>query len=189
MLEPIRLVRERHHEFKSRIPKKDLEKGQQDLCMHCMGGKHNPTYHHAFPESTRHWGSGGNRGAYQTENDYWQTINTKMLIAARVPTGLTRVYVEAVYTFGKKTKIDQDNFRYPCSKFLGDTMTRGGWIPDDSWSDEIDDWQFEFGGLRYRYEKNVWRMELFIFPTLSLDGVDDRGGDVHVDYMTPAVST
>jgi hypothetical protein len=169
MLEPIVLVRERHHAFKSRVPKKDLQKGQHDLCLHCMGGKHNPTLHHAFPESTRHWGSGGNRGAYQTENNYWQVIFEKMLVKSSLPTGLARVYVEARYTIGKRMRIDQDNLRYPCSKFLGDTLSKGGWIPDDSHSDEIDDWQFEFGGLSLCYEKDVWKMELTIFPTLSVD--------------------
>jgi hypothetical protein len=171
MLEPVILRRERNHGFKSRTPRRDLVKGQQDLCLHCMGGKHNPTLHHAFPESTRHWGSGGNRAAYQSENTYWQKIFEAMLVKSKLPTGLARVYVEALYTFGKKQKADQDNLRYPCSKFLGDTLTSGGWIPDDSWSDEIGDWQFEFGGLRIQYEKDVWMMELSLFPTLRLDEV------------------
>jgi hypothetical protein len=133
-----------------------------------MGGKHNPTLHHAFPESTRHWGSGGNRGAYQTENNYWQEIFKNLLLKSGLETNLVRVYVEAQYTFGKRTKIDQDNFRYPCSKFLADTLAKGGWITDDSWSEELGDWQFEFGGLRYRYEKDIWKMELEIFGTLDL---------------------
>jgi hypothetical protein len=171
MIEPIVISRERDHQFESRIPKKDLKKGQFDLCKHCMGGKHNPTMHHAFPESVNRrsntsWASGN------STTKYWYDIFTAMLTKADVPTGLARVYVEGLYTFcyrfGRRQRPDQENFRYPCSKALADTMVRGGWLADDSWSDEIDDFRFEFGGLRFQFVPGLWRMELTIFPTVAL---------------------
>lgn len=197
MLEPVTIVRERDHQFKSRVPKKDLTKGQQDLCLHCHDGKHNPRNHHAFPESTNHWGSGGNRMAYQAENSYWQAIYQDLLIKSGLPTGITRVYVEGVFTFGdsfgRRQKPDQENFRYPCSKFLADTMVKGGWIADDSWSSKIDDFQFEFGGLQFRFVDGLYRMELRIFPTLVVAEQDrilermivERPGDV--EPLSPVV--
>jgi hypothetical protein len=76
------------------------------------------------------------------------------------------VYVEGIYIFGDKfgrrQKPDQENYRYPCSKALADTMVRGGWITDDSWSDEIGDFQFEFGGLQFEFVDGLYR-----------DGADD----------------
>lgn len=193
MLEPLKIVRERDHQFKSRIPKKDLTKGQQDLCLHCGGGKHNPKLHHAFPESVNRrsntsW-TGGN-----TATSYWYEIFGDLLLKAMVPTGLARVYVEGLYTFGdrfgKRQKPDQENYRYPCSKALADTMVRGGWLSDDSWSDEIDDFQFEFGGLRFQFVPGLWRMELDVYPTVSVEVGDvragvDRGGDV--DRLVPVI--
>lgn len=181
MLEPIRLVRERDHAFKSRTPKKDLKKGQLDLCLHCMGGKHNPKFHHAFPESVNRR-SNTEWGTSNTTTSYWNEIFVAMLLKAQVPTGLARVYVEGHYTFGDKfgrrQKPDQENYRYPCSKVLADTMVRGGWIPDDSWSDELDDFQFEFGGLRFDFVPGLWQMELLIYPTISVEQPESDLGDV-----------
>jgi hypothetical protein len=196
MLEPVTIKRERDHQFKSRIPKKDLTKGQHDLCLHCMDGKHNPRNHHAFPESVNRrsntsWASGN------TTTHYWYDIFNDLLVKSDLPTGLARVYVEGIYTFGDKfgrrQKPDQENYRYPCSKALADTMVRGGWITDDSWSDEIGDFQFEFGGLQFEFIDGLYRMELRIFPTLALgepDGViipDEVDGPRDVEPLGPVV--
>jgi hypothetical protein len=190
MLEPTTIVRERDHQFKSRTPKKDLEKGQHDLCLHCGDGKHNPRNHHAFPESVNRrsntsWASGN------TATKNWYDIFGDMLVKSDLPTGLTRVYVEGVYTFGdrfgRRQKPDQENFRYPCSKALADTMVRGGWLADDSWSDKIDDFQFEFGGLQFRFVDGLYRMELRLFPTISVERevIVERPRDV--DQLGPVV--
>lgn len=161
--EPVTVTRARDHEFKSRTPRKLLEKGQHDLCLHCMRGKHNPI-HHAFPESTRVWGS-GNRKAYQGANDDWYKVFSAMLKKSDLETNLVRVGVEAEYVIGKKMTIDQDNFRYPCSKFLGDTMVKDGYISDDKLDWETGLWLFSFGELYVRYEKDIWQMNLTIMPT------------------------
>jgi hypothetical protein len=191
-----KLIRVRDHEFKRRRPKKDLEKGQHDLCA-CGYGKHNPI-HHAFPESTRTWGSGAHRGAYQGMNTSWKKVLTEGLVAIDLPTGLERVSVEARYTWGEKygSGPDLDNFRYPCSKFLADALVDGGWLPDDGWSDEIHDWRFEFGGLAYDYSPGVFMMELDLYPIARsvqdelgdnpfLEGVFEGNG--HVDVAGAAI--
>jgi len=170
-IEPVVIERVRDHGFKRRRPKARLEKGQHDLCT-CGYGKHNPI-HHAFPESTNYWGSGATHGVYQRNKADWEKIFRELLITSSLPTGLTRVYVEARYTFGEIVRPDQDNLRYPCSKFLGDVL-KEGWIPDDSWSHEIHDWQFEFGGLTLDFVPGLWKMELTIFPTMSLENVVER---------------
>jgi hypothetical protein len=184
MIEPVEIFRTRHHQFASRVPKSKLERGQKDLCKECMLGKHNPRFHHAFPESVNRRSNTGWESSNSTTK-YWYEIFTELLVKSGLPTGLARVYVEAEYNFGlwigRRQKPDQENFRYTNSKALADTIVRGGWITDDSWSDEIQDFQFEFGGLRFRFDDEPISMRLTIFPYVSLareDGVGVSVGQV-----------
>lgn len=160
----VTITRARDHGFVSRTPKKDLKKGQLDLCKHCMGGKHNPI-HHAFPESSNAWGS-GNRNAYMGLKKQWYAEMSPMLVKSGLETNLVRVAVEGEYTFGKLRSVgDLDNLRGPCSKFLADTMVTDGYIKDDGRDMEGGFWLFSFGDIDVKFEKDVWEMRLFIFPT------------------------
>lgn len=160
-IEPVRLARARECNVFSgmKIPHGTKTR---TICKTCRYAKSN-LIHHAFPASTRTWGSGGNRGAYQTENDAWQAIFLDLLEKSGLPTGLKRVSVEAEYTWPKKMRIDKDNFRYPCSKFLGDALQAGGYIEDDNWDEENRVWRFSFDEIIPSFEKGIEQMVLTIF--------------------------
>lgn len=121
-----------------------------------------PMIHHAYPESTRVGGSGSDMFAYQNANKAWQHIFGQLLGAAELPMPMARVLVEGEWTFPQRfgRGPDQENFRYPCSKFLGDALEAGGWIANDWWE------AYEFGGATVRFEPNVRRLRLIIFPTV-----------------------
>lgn len=122
-----------------------------------------PMVHHAFPSSINEGGSGHNHAAWQSHKQAWEAVFARLLLVGNVPTGLSRVLVEGEWTFARRFSQgpDQENYRYPCSKFLGDAMQLGGWLPNDGWS------QFEFGGATYRLERGVKRLRLMVFPVLA----------------------
>lgn len=163
LTEPFIVERVIDHSFERRTPKKDLKKGQHDLCKHCGRGKHNIA-HHAFPESTRNWGSGTNQMAYQSYKKAWEEVFAEMLASISLPKNLTKVMVEGQFCFGKKpSTVDQDNFRYPCSKYLGDAMVREGYIVDDGWDWDGQFWRFSFGDYAVSHDPDIWRLTLIIF--------------------------
>lgn len=122
-----------------------------------------PMVHHAFPTSMNEGGSGYNHAAYQSTKQAWEAVFARMLLAGGVPTGLGRVLVEGEWTFPRRfgQGPDQENYRYPCSKFLGDALQLGGWLSNDDWA------RFEFGGASYRLERGVRRLRLMVFPSLA----------------------
>lgn len=144
------------------IPHHRFVKRPSRGCAVCGRAKTHPD-HHAYPESFNEGGSGHNHFAYQNAKKAWQARLIKLLAASELPRPLARVVVEGELTFTRRfgKGPDQENFRYPLSKFLGDAMVEGGWIVDDDWG------RFEFGGLAYRLEPaGTPRMVLTVFPTL-----------------------
>lgn len=61
----------------------------------------------------------------------WQGIFGTLLMATRVPRGITAVRVTANLRFPRAARRDEGNFRMVIEKALGDALTKGGWIPDD----------------------------------------------------------
>lgn len=122
-----------------------------------------PMIHHAYPESTRVGGSGSDIHAYQNANKAWQHIYGQLLGAAELPQPMTHALVEGEWTFPQwfGSGPDQENFRYPCSKFLGDAFQAGGWLLNDRWD------AFEFGGATIRIEPRTRRLRLIVFPTVE----------------------
>jgi hypothetical protein len=158
-LVPVEVVRERAqdgicHEFVG-------PKVSRARCEQCGKGQTN-VIHHAFPESMNTGGSGWDHFAYQNAKKQWMQVLGEMLAEAELPKPLARVLVEGELTFPRRFSKgpDQENYRYPLSKFLGDTLVEGGWIADDNWE------RFEFGGLAYRLERGVQRMRLIVFGSL-----------------------
>lgn len=146
-------------------------------CGHCGAGQDNgiskaflrgdsdavpPMVHHAYPSSMNEGGSGYNHAAYQGAKQAWEAVFARMLLTAGVPSPLSHVLVEGEWTFPQRygQGPDQENYRYPCSKYLGDALQLGGWLSNDWWQ------AFEFGGAAYRLERGVKRLRLMIFPTL-----------------------
>jgi Holliday junction resolvase RusA-like endonuclease len=74
-----------------------------------------------------------------------------VLLAARLPRPIPGGYVEATATLlvPDRRKRDEDNYRGPLSKSLGDALTNGGWIVDDDPS------HFRFGRLAFEHSPGV----------------------------------
>lgn len=155
VIQPIEIERVRAHEFVgSRQPRQKCE-----ICRRVFSHVN----HHAYPESFNVGGSGYNIFAYQNAKKAWTEVFMRLLEEAELPRPLARLVVEGELTFPRRFAQgpDQENYRYPLSKFLGDTLETGGWLKQDDWS------RFEFGGLSYRLEPRVQRMRLMLFPTLA----------------------
>lgn len=119
--------------------------------------------HHPYPPSFNDLGS-GDRWGYQAQKQKWTEFFEEALNASGLPRGLARVAVEGEWTFprkpgkGGKRGPDQDNYRFPVSKALGDALENGGWLEGDYWL------AYQFDGGSYRYEKGVEMLRLTIFP-------------------------
>lgn len=164
--EPFIIERTIDHVFERRTPKNQLEKGQQDLCKHCRGGKHN-LVHHAFPESANEWGSGSNRMAYQQAKKDWNDVFIEMIRSVGLPRPVRKISVEAELLFPRAKDVDEDNFRYPLSKNFADTLVRYGYIPGDNWDRTNSFWIFSFGTWTPRFpepgESGLPKLTLIIF--------------------------
>lgn len=151
---PVQLEHWRDHSFK----KKD---GGRRGCAVCNAGKIRAV-HHGRPDSFNEGGSGTNWMAYQSKKKVWMELLSEKLVESGLPKGLGRVVVEGVMTFGRRPGHrgpDQDNYRFPLSKALGDALEDGGWLEQDNWL------RYEFGGLQYRYEKGREGFQLTLFPS------------------------
>lgn len=62
----------------------------------------------------------------------WQQRCEIVLMEARVPRGLDLVTVTARMFFKQRRRRDEGNFRVVIEKALGDALTNGGWLPDDT---------------------------------------------------------
>ena len=62
----------------------------------------------------------------------WQERCELVLMEARVPRGLELVTATARIFFKQRRRRDEGNFRVVLEKSLGDALTNGGWLPDDT---------------------------------------------------------
>lgn len=86
------------------------------------------------PSSNTNTGVGG-RGhpkAIARTKRVWQEVFGGLLMAAGVPRGLEFMQVRPRLEFRTRSRRDGDNFYFAISKPLGDILTKGGWIPDDT---------------------------------------------------------
>jgi hypothetical protein len=120
-----------------------------------------PMIHHAYPVSINEGGSGHDHHTWQRAKEAWEFIFCRALEQADLPRPLGHMLVEGEWTFPQRfgQGPDQENYRYPCSKFFGDAVQLGGWLENDWWL------QFAFGNAEYRLEKGVRRLRLIVFPT------------------------
>lgn len=71
----------------------------------------------------------------------WQQACEIALMAAAVPRGLGSVMVSGRLEFTTNRRRDEGNFRVIIEKALGDALTNGGWLEDDTPD------QYQFGKL------------------------------------------
>jgi hypothetical protein len=62
----------------------------------------------------------------------WQQRCEIVLLEARVPRGLQLVTATALIHHKQFRRRDEGNFRVVLEKALGDALTNGGWLPDDT---------------------------------------------------------
>lgn len=75
--------------------------------------------------SRRHWTVGAR------EKKRWEGIYAVLLMAAKVPRGMTSVRVSALLEFKAPARRDSENFRSGLSKPFADALVNGGWLADD----------------------------------------------------------
>ena len=69
--------------------------------------------------------------ARRHNEDLKQAIGVALMVA-RVTKGWASVEASAVLTFATNRLRDEGNFRTPLEKALGDVLTSGGWLDDDT---------------------------------------------------------
>lgn len=62
----------------------------------------------------------------------WQALWELLLMEARVPRGLVYVEAKAMLRFPTSRRRDEDNYKTPIAKSLGDALVNGGWLTDDT---------------------------------------------------------
>ena len=129
-------------------------------CAVCRAGKLDMA-HVGTPQSIRGFGSGANHFQYQEMKHRWQDRLTVLLQAAGVPYRLDHVLAEGQVCFPDRKKRDQGNYRFILEKALGDALVLGGWLDNDDWD------HYEFGRLRYAYDKGQAWTALTIHATRS----------------------
>lgn len=128
-LDPVVIVLEMDHVFKKKVKTKHV-------CAICGLNRLHPD-HGAFS-----WQSSGrsidNWRVRMETNDMWQEAYIAQLNATGLPKPCKSIEVSARIWFHEVARgggsRDEDNYRYPLSKFLGDALQRGGWLLDDGWS-------------------------------------------------------
>lgn len=98
----------------------------------------------------------GTRYRWIAAKKHWYGVLSTALQAAGMEP-CASVYVEGRITFPNRIKRDQGNYRSPLEKFLGDSLQRGGYLPDDDWQ------HYQFGDLQAGYEPRVSRTDLVLF--------------------------
>jgi Holliday junction resolvase RusA-like endonuclease len=88
----------------------------------------------APPSSNTNSGVGGrgNPHSVARTKGQWEGTFAKLLMMARVPRHLSKVKVIPRLEFRTATRRDGDNFYFAISKPLGDCLTKGGWLEDDT---------------------------------------------------------
>lgn len=140
------IILERDHKFKARDPK-----AKRKLCEHCGHGRHHASLvHHGHPPSLNLGGSGWNPMAFQGIKAAWENRITQALLDVGVPKGLERLACEGQVCFPDRIRRDQGNMLFFVHKALGDALTHGGWLEDDSFFPVV---RFELAGLTATYSK------------------------------------
>jgi hypothetical protein len=118
------IVHRRDHAFAVRP-------GTKHMCRVCGLARLDPC-HGAF--SYRAFGSGVNRFVYQKTKRAWEDMFLDLLAATDLPRPCRHIEVMGQICFPDRHDRDEDNHRFPYSKFLGDALQRGGYLLNDDWS-------------------------------------------------------
>lgn len=87
--------------------------------------------------ATSHWRK------YERIKKTWQRYCEFALMSEAIPRRLKKVKATAILTFPQDRRRDEGNFRFFVEKTLGDALTNGGWLADDTAD------QFSFGAVEF----------------------------------------
>lgn len=107
----------------------------------------------------------------------WKGIIEDLLTESGLERSLTNapdrfIWAEAHLRFPTRTRRDEGNYRTPLEKPLGDALTNGGWIPDDT------PHYFRFGGCHFVEERGECH-------TVICLAVTDRAVDEEAQRASP----
>jgi hypothetical protein len=149
----VEIVHERHHLFA-------IKPGTKHVCLTCGANRLHPD-HGAFS-----WQSSNrlmdNRFVRNKINSLWQDMLLGLLATTGLPRPCAFIEVMGQICFPDRKARDEDNHRYPYSKFLGDALQRGGYLINDDWG------SFRFRDLdRVPSEPGVQWTRLLLMPELE----------------------
>lgn len=84
------------------------------------------------PPSFNKVGHSGSRWAWTKAKKEWQRSMEVALMVSKVPRGLESVEASATLDFPSARRRDTGNYRTILEKCLGDALTNGGWLSDDT---------------------------------------------------------
>jgi hypothetical protein len=113
---------------------------------------------HATPPSMNRIGYGGQTHwrAVRKQKHAWENDIIILLLAGRLPKGLSYVEARADLRFPSKRRRDEGNFRVLLEKATGDALVTGGWLEDD------DSTHFRFSTVTFEAERGAARTLLHI---------------------------
>jgi hypothetical protein len=99
-------------------------------------------------DAGRHW------RVFHRKKQAWQADIERLLLAEQLPRGLARVHATASLRFPQRRRRDEGNFRWLLEKALGDALTNGRWLADDTAE------EFTTGALVFENERGPQRTTL-----------------------------
>ena len=124
-----------------------------------MSGRNYELTLHVVPPSMNAVGGHSHWTVFRKHKKAWQRDIEMALLVAQVPRHLQRVVAVASLRFTVDRRRDEGNFRMLLEKALGDALTNGGWLPDDT-PDE-----YEFGKVHFESESGPARTVLTLTVT------------------------
>lgn len=130
--EEVRLTHVSDHLFEL---KKSTNKKIKHVCAIC--GEDRRDARHGLLSFNK-FGSGANRFVYQKVKKSWGDAWLLRLGDTALPRPCRRIEAMGRISFPSDPPAgrsrDEENYRYPLSKFLADSLTAGGYLKDDDWS-------------------------------------------------------